>query len=171
MNCSNTNGRLNIMGPNIMNQFDLYDKIPNNGSSVYDMNTNTSNAMLGNSTESSLSIAFFSKQNIRIIQNAIRAGVYEVSNHQYMIDNQDGDSLQIIMRSIFLQSAVNQPDNIRVQIKSLNNLVVEYCVKHIYSEAQAYINYKRDVSTMYHPMDRPVQVDVDDKTLELKRWF
>lgn len=172
MNCSNTNGRLNIMGPNTMNQFDLYDKIPNNNNCSYGTNTSASNnAMLGNLTESSLSIAFFSKQNIRIIQNAIRAGVYEVSNHQYMIDNQDGDSLQIIMRSIFLQSSVNLPNNITEQIKNLNNLVIEYCVKHIYSEAQAYINYKRDVSTMYHPMDRPVQVDVDDKTLELKHWF
>ena len=75
------------------------------------------------------------------------------------------------MRSVFLQSAVNQPDNITGQIEALNNLVVEYCVKHIYSEAQAYINYKRDVSTMYHPIDRPAQVDVDDKTLELKPWF
>lgn len=165
MNCSSTNGRLDIMGPNTMNQFVLYDKIPNNDCS------NFNDALIGNSTESSLSIAFFSKGNIQIIQNAIRAGVYEVSNQQYVIDNQNCDTLKIIMRSIFLQSAVNQPNNITEQIQALNNLVVEYCVKHIYSEAQAYINYKRDVSTMYHPIDRPAQVDVDDKTLELKRWF
>lgn len=165
MNCSSTNGRLDIMGSNTMNQFALYDKIPNNDCS------NFNDALIGNSTESSLSIAFFSKGNIQIIQNAIRAGVYEVSNQQYIIDNQNCDTLKIIMRSTFLQSAVNQPNNITEQIQALNNLVVEYCVKHIYSEAQAYINYKRDVSTMYHPIDRPAQVDVDDKTLELKRWF
>ena len=75
------------------------------------------------------------------------------------------------MRSIFLQSSVNLPDNIPQQIKSLNDLVIEYCVKHIYSEARSYIIYKHDVSTMYTPIDRPVQVDVDDKTLELKPWF
>ena len=161
MNCSSTNGRLDILGPNIMNQFALYDKIPNNDCSSFN------DAMIGNSTESSLSIAFFSKGNIQIIQNAIRAGVYEVSNQQYVIDNQNCDTLKVIMRSVFLQSAVNQPDNITGQIQALNNLVVEYCVKHVYSEAQAYINYKRDVSTMYTPIDRPVQVDVDDKTLVL----
>ena len=127
--------------------------------------------MIGNSTDSSLSLAYFSKKNIQIIQNAIRAGVYEVSNQQYIIDNQNCDTLKIIMRSVFLQSSVNQPDNISKQIQALNNIVVEYCVKQLYSEAQAYINYKRDVSTMYSPMDRPAQVDVNDKTLEWKTWF
>jgi len=165
MNCSSTNGRIDILGPNKMNQFDLYDKIPKNECS------NFSDAMIGNSTDSSLSLAYFSKKNIQIIQNAIRSGVYEVSNQQYIIDNQNCDTLKIIMRSVFLQSAVNQPHNIIGQIQALNNIVVEYCVKQLYSEAQAYINYKRDVSTMYTPMDRPAQVDVDDKTLEWKTWF
>ena len=116
-------------------------------------------------------MAFFSKENIQIIQNAIKAGVYETSNHQYVIGIQNCDTLKIIMRSVFLQSSVNLPNNITSQIQALNDLVVEYCVKHIYSEAQAYINYKRDVSTMYTPIDRPAKVDVDDKTLELKPWF
>ncbi len=108
---------------------------------------------------------------MQIIQNAIRAGVYEVSNQQYVIDNQNCDTLKIIMRSIFLQSSTNLPNQITEQIQALNDLVVLYCVKHIYSEAQAYINYKRDVSTMYTPIDRPTQPDFNNKTLELKRWF
>jgi hypothetical protein len=165
MNCSSTNGRIDIMGPNTMNQFSLFDKIPTNDCS------NFHDALTGNSIDSTLSLAYFSKQNIQIVQNAIKAGVYETSNHQYVIGSQNCDTLKIIMRSVFLQSSVNQPDNITTQIQALNDLVVEYCVKHIYSEAQAYINYKRDVSTMYHPIDRPAKVDVDDKTLELKPWF
>ena len=75
------------------------------------------------------------------------------------------------MRSIFLQSSVNQPNNITEQIQKLNDLVISYCAKQIYSEAQAYINYKRDVSTMYQPIDRPTQPDYNNKTLELKKWF
>jgi len=165
MNCSSTNGRVNINGPN-MNQFQLYDKIPTNTEC-----TTFHDAMIGNFTESNLSRAYFSAANIQIIQNGIRAGVYRISNNQYIIDNQNCDTLKVIMRSIFLQSSVNLPDNIPQQIKSLNDLVIEYCVKHIYSEARSYIIYKHDVSTMYTPIDRPVQVDVDDKTLELKPWF
>ena len=127
--------------------------------------------MTGNFQDSALSIAFFSKDNIQIIQNAIRAGVYEVSNKQYIIDNQNCDTLKVIMRSVFLQSSTNLPTQITQQIQSLNDLVVTYCVKQIYGEAQGYINYKRDVSTMYTPIDRPVQPDYNNKTLELKPWF
>lgn len=165
MNCNSTNGRIDIMGPNI-NQFSLFDKIPlnNEASSFQD-------AMTGNFQDSTLSKAYFSKGNMQIIQNAIRAGVYEVSNQQYIIDNQNTDTLKIIMRSVFLQSSTNLPNNITQQIESLNDLVVKYCIKQIYSEAQSYINYKRDVSTMYKPIDRPTQPDYNNKTLELKPWF
>lgn len=165
MNCSSTNGRINILGPT-MNQFSLFDKIPVNSecSTFHD-------AMIGNFQDSTLSIAYFSKDNMQIIQNAIRAGVYEVSNQQYIIDNQNCDTLKIIMRSVFLQSSTNLPNQITQQLQALNDLVVEYCVKQAYSEAQAYINYKRDASTMYNPIDRPTQPDFNNKTLELKHWF
>lgn len=164
MNCSSTNGRVNIIGPN-RNQFSLFDKIPTNECSTFH------DAMTGNFQDSTLSLAFFSKENIQIIQNAIRAGVYEVSNQQYIIDNQNCDNLKIIMRSVFLQNSVNLPDHITKQIQELNGLVVKYCVREIYSEAQGYINYKRDASTMYNPIDRPVQPDFNNKTLELKHFF
>ncbi len=97
--------------------------------------------------------------------------VYMVSNQQYIIDNQNTDTLKIIMRSVFLQSSTNLPNNITQQIEALNDLVIKYCIKQIYSEAQSYINYKRDVSTMYKPIDRPTQPDYNNKTLELKPWF
>jgi|TARA_B110000967_G_C18779642_1_gene507573 hypothetical protein len=164
MNCSSTNGRVNIIGPN-RNQFSLFDKIPTNECSTFH------DAMTGNFQDSTLSLAFFSKENMQIIQNAIRAGVYEVSNQQYIIDNQNCDNLKIIMRSVFLQNSVNLPDRIAEQIQELNGLVVKYCVREIYSEAQGYINYKRDASTMYNPIDRPVQPDFNNKTLELKHFF
>ena len=163
MNCQSTNGRLNITGPNV-DQFKLYDKIPTKSTTFHD-------AMTGNFTESNLSRAFFCSRNIDIIQNGIRATVYRMSNEQYLISKQNVDTIKVIMRSIFLQSSMNIPDNITQQIQDLNNLVIDYCAKQIYSEAIGYVNYKRDVSNMYTPIDRPVQVDVDDKTLELKPWF
>ncbi len=72
MNCNSTNGRIDIMGRNI-NQFSLFDKIPlnNEASSFHD-------AMTGNFQDSTLSNAYFSKENMQIIQNAIRAGVYGI---------------------------------------------------------------------------------------------
>ena len=48
--------------------------------------------------------------NMEIIQNAIRAGVYDLSKKEYVVDKQDTDTLNIIMRSIYLQNSKNQPN-------------------------------------------------------------
>jgi hypothetical protein len=165
MNCNSTNGRIDIMNLQNLNQFSLYDKIP------VDKPTSFTDALEGNFIPSNLSRAFFSGQNITIIQNGIRAGVYEKSKNQYIIGNQDLDVIKIIMRSVYLQNSTNNPDRITEQIQKLNGIVITYCVNHAYSEAQGYIQYKRDVSNMYVPIAHPINVTADDKVLELKPWF
>ena len=107
------NGRVDIKSPNTSALFQMYDKIPANQCVTF------RNATEGLWTSNSLSQAFFSQQNIQIIQNGIRAGVYQRSNGQYVIGPQDCDSLKIIMRSVFLQYAANQPTNINLQIAEL----------------------------------------------------
>ena len=68
---------------------------------------------------------FFSAENIQIIQNSIKAGVYHSSNGQHVIGNQDEDTLKIIMRSIFLQLSANLQTNIMEQVNELNKLVLD----------------------------------------------
>ena len=159
------NGRVNIKTPNTSALFQMYDKIPANQCVTY------RNATEGLWNETSLSQAYFSEQNIQIIQNGIRAGVYQRSNGQYLIGPQDCDSLKIIMRSVFLQHAANQPNNIPQQIAELNKIVLNYCIQQIYSEAQGYMKYVDDVSTLVVPISHPVQATSTDKTLEFKGWF
>lgn len=53
---------------------------------------------------------------MRIIQNGIQAEVNRKSNGQYVISDQDGDTLKIIMRSFFLQNAANQIRNVAQQV-------------------------------------------------------
>jgi hypothetical protein len=165
MNCTSTNGRIDILGPT-MDQFALYDKITldNQCSTFY-------GAMTGNFTDSPLSNAFFSKENLQIIQNAIRAGVYKKSNKQYIIGPQNCDTLKIIMRSTFLQSSVNRPNDITGQISELNDLVIDYCVPQLLSDATGYVTYRKDVSTMYTPIDKPIPEFVKNPTLEPKFGF
>jgi hypothetical protein len=159
------NGRVNIKTPNTSALFQMYDKIPANQCVTY------RNATEGLWNETSLSQAYFSQQNIQIIQNGIRAGVYERSNGQYLIGPQDCDSLKIIMRSVFLQHAANQPNNIPQQIAELNKIVLNYCIQQVYSEAQGYMKYVDDVSTLVVPIAHPVQATSSDRTLEFKGWF
>ena len=160
-----TNGRVDIKTPNTSTLFQMYDKIPANQCVTF------RNATEGLWSSSSLSNAFFSQQNIQIIQNAIRAGVYNRSNGQYTIGPQDCDSLKIVMRSVFLQNSANQPNNITQQIAQLNKIVLEYCIQQVYSEAQGYMKYINDASTLVVPISHPVMANDNDRQLELKPWF
>ena len=159
------NGRVDIKSPNTSTLFQMYDKIPANQCVTF------RNPTEGLWTSDSLSNAFFSQQNIQIIQNGIRAGVYHRSNGQYVIGPQDCDSLKIVMRSVFLQYSANQPNNITQQIAQLNKIVLEYCIQQVYSEAQGYMKYINDASTLVVPISHPVMANDNDRQLELKPWF
>jgi hypothetical protein len=159
------NGRVDIKSPNTSTLFQMYDKIPANQCVTF------RNATEGLWTSDSLSNAFFSQQNIQIIQNGIRAGIYHKSNGQYVIGPQDCDSLKIVMRSVFLQYSANQPNNITQQISQLNKIVLDYCIQQVYSEAQGYMKYINDASTLVVPISHPVMANENDRQLELKPWF
>ena len=159
------NGREDIKTPNTSALFQMYDKIPAHQCSTF------RNPTEGLWDETILSKVFFSQENIQIIQNGIRAGVYQRSNNQYIIGPQDCDSLKIIMRSIFLQHAANQSNNITSQVEELNKIVLDYCIQQVYSEAQGYMKYVDDVSTLVVPIAHPVQATNTDKLLEFKGWF
>jgi len=75
------------------------------------------------------------------------------------------------MRSVFLQYSANQPYNIPEQINQLNKIVFDYCIQQVYSEAQGYIKYINDASTLVVPISHPVMADNNDRQLELKSWF
>jgi hypothetical protein len=159
------NGRINIKSPNTSTLFQMYDKIPANQCVTF------RNATEGLWNETPLSRAFFSQENIQIIQNGIRAGVYNRSNGQYIVGPQDCDSIKIIMRSVFLQYSANQPFNIPQQIEELNKIVLNYCIQQVYSEAQGYMKYIDDASTLVIPIAHPVQASNTDRQLEFKSWF
>jgi len=159
------NGRVNIKSPNTSALFQMYDKIPANQCVTF------RNATEGLWNETPLSQVFFSRENIQIIQNGIRAGVYSRSNGQYVIGPQDCDSIKIVMRSVFLQYSANKPSNISQQIEELNKIVLNYCIQQVYSEAQGYMKYVDDISTLVVPIAHPVQASNTDRQLEFKGWF
>jgi hypothetical protein len=162
-----TNGRINILTcnpPNSFDRFQMYDKIPVNQCTTF---RNPTEGLWNNT---SLSDTFFSYKNICYIQSAIREGVYNKSNGQFVISNQDEDTLKIIMRSIYLQHAANQPTHITQQIQQLNKIVLDYCIPQVYSEARGYKKYLVDVSTMYTPIPPPILANNNDKQLILHNW-
>jgi hypothetical protein len=159
------NGRVDIKTPNTSKLFQMYDKIPANQCSTF------RNPTEGLWDETLLSKTFFSYKNINIIQNGIRAGVYKRSNGQYVIGPQDCDALKIIMRSIFLQYSANKKGFIPEQVNALNQMVLNYCIQQVYGEAQGYMKYLDDASTLVVPIAPPVCANNFSRELEFKTWF
>lgn len=170
LNETYSNGRIDVVkrtqGPDISNLFSMYDKIPANQCTTY------REPLIGQWDETPLSKTYFSKENIQIIQNGIRAGVYRKSNEQYVVDPVNCDALKVIMRSVFLQHAANQPTNISKQIYQLNQMVIDYCVFNVYSEAQGYLKYLQDINTLAVPLATPVVERQKDKNnYRMPSWF
>jgi hypothetical protein len=159
------NGRVDIKTPNTSALFELYDKIPANQCVTF------RNPTEGLWTKNSLSDAFFSLQNIQVLQHGIITGVYQRSNGQYKIGQQDCDTLKVIMRSIFLQYSANKPNDIQEQVDQLNKMVLDYCIQQVYSDAQGYMQYINDVSTLVVPIAHPVMTSQNDRQLDFKSWF
>jgi len=113
----------------------------------------------GNWEKTTLSVAFFSPDNIKNIQNSIRKGVYDRSgSKKYIIDDQSVDELKIIMRGMYYQYARNLETNVKEQIEDLNNKVVNYSAPHILSAVDHYHYYINDISHLPVPMQQPQNI-------------
>ena len=161
------NGRIRLVEqPNTQTLFTMYDKIPANQPAGFRESAD------GLWTETVLSKLFFSPQNVQIIQNGIRAGVHRMSGGKYVVGQQNTDSLTIVMRSIFLQNALNLPTNITGQIDNLNKMVLTFCIERVHGEAKGYMTYLQDVSSIALPPEPPVMDNKEVKrTYRMNDWF
>jgi hypothetical protein len=167
INITNYNGRVNILEPESPDAvFKMQERLAvKNKASEY------REALVGTWENNALSDVFFSAANIQIIQNGLRAGVYEMSDNKFIIAPQNIDTLKVIMRSIYLQYAEHYPDKITQQVERLNKLVLDYAIPTVYNEAVGYMKYRIDQSTLVTPLAIPQHHDRVYKQLELKNWF
>lgn len=160
------NGRVNILddsNPDL--RFQMAEKIAiNNKASEY------RDPLVGIHEDTLLSQVYFSEGNVQIIQNGLRAGVYEKSNNKIVIPPQSIENLKIIMRSIYLQYAEHSSETVTSQVEKLNSYVLDYAVNSVYNEAIGYMNYVRDQSTLVVPLERPEQ-SREFRNLEFKTFF
>jgi len=160
------NGRVNIIEPeNPDARFQMFERIAAKN------NTTEYRGALSNVWEENLlAQVYFSAENIQIIQNGLRAGVYKMSQNKFVIAPQNIDTLKIIMRSIYLQYAEHDPKRVTEQVERLNSLVLDYAVPTVHGEAVGYMKYMQDQSSLVVPLDVPRHHDRQYKQLELKPW-
>ena len=102
----NSNGRVDIIQPPNSLQFDLQDKIITKTTPYID-------AVQGIYYNTVLSDAYFSAENVQIIQNGIRAGVNKKSKGKYIIKEQDVDTIKIITGQSLINDIITMaPTNI-----------------------------------------------------------
>jgi hypothetical protein len=165
------NGRVNIISqpdPNVTFKMQERISLKNKPTSYY-------TALSGNEWEDNLlARTFFSAENVQILQNGLRAGVYNMSKtagNEIIVPPQNVEQLSVIMRSIYFQYTENLSTDIRGQISRLNNIVLADIVPRVYGEAMGYLKYLQDQSSLVVPLEKPLHHDRNYKQLELKPWF
>lgn len=106
---------------------------------------------------------FFSKKNIKIIQQKIKDKIKEKTNGKIILTvDQDELDLNIIMNKIYYK-ALEQNIN---SIDKLNNIVVKSIVPEMIINIKQSLNYKETIDKNTKPLPRPINVNrVSKKTL------
>lgn len=110
-----------------------------------------------------LNEAFFSAENVDMIQQSIQQTVRRMVNAD--IDRQSDVDLKLVMRSYYLQYAGET-------LEQLNERVIAFSSNRIAVEVEAYRFYRKDIMDFPAPIARPVQTNVyGTRTGELKSFF
>lgn len=140
------------------------------------MNKNIINNMeglKGIQTDTPLARAFFSPRNIATIQSTIRYQVWIQSQKQHVIGNQNEHEIKVVMRSIYLQNAKHLPYDYAGQVRALNKLVYEFCVKGIIVQLKQYVAYSQHISENHsrHIIDHSLNTSIrGSRQLEMNPW-
>lgn len=133
---------------------------------------NFQTANKGNQEATCISDLYFSKTNVDALHEGIRYRIYTESNGKFVIGRQSDQELMIVMRSIYLQFAKHQPDNVVEQVRDLNQRVLEWTVPEILSNLKQFDVYKRDASTLPIPMAYGEKKTMKgSKQLQMKPFF
>jgi hypothetical protein len=163
---SRPNGRIDILSK--MPTFDI-QKTQSQQVSNKDYNRE---AIAGRLTTNPVSELFFSEININALHDGIRYKIFNETNGKYIISKQNDQELKAVMRSIYFQHSVNQPDNCIGQVRILNTYVLNWCVSEVLSNLLQYQQYRIDSSTLPIPLERsPLMSNAGTKTLEIKSFM
>ena len=102
--------------------------------------------------------AFFSKQNIDLIQKQLVMSVYCKSKKRYLIPFQCEKALMVIMKFVYGGCCRYLPTNIPKQIVELNTRVVEEIVYNIISSLDQFVYFVHDRNTDQQVMKHPVNM-------------
>ena len=127
--------------------------------------------MIGIISKSLLYMTYFSMENIRILQNGLRAGVYSLSKEKYVFPIESTYvNLQLIMKSIISRFGNYSTADIKKEIEMLNEKVLDYCIPFVYKAALSYEIFLEDQIRLILPLEHSIRSDRDYKQLHNRTW-
>ena len=103
--------------------------------------------------------AFFSAENMDIIQNIIIKNVFYESGQTLRINKIKSETLLQVMNNIWTNFCRFLPYDLKEQIRDLDKKVSEYLVPLLLKESQFYFNYLRDSDRTNLPqLERPIMI-------------
>lgn len=114
---------------------------------------------------SPLEDAFFSDDNISLINKQLILAVYKKTNGQVKIAEQAREKLIIVMRYVYLEYAKHLPHNITDQIRDLNCQVVGQILPDVITNINQHINYLIEIQNPRKLIPLPVNVNKNNKNL------
>ena len=115
-----------------------------------------------------ISHAFFSNENLNIIQNGLRAEVFDRSKGQYVISEQDPTIIRSIMRATFDQNVRSPSTDIPSKIQELNTIVIKYCANITFDNARNYMRYRETEGKVVTPMSLPVMASTRNSVVQIR---
>ena len=123
-------------------------------------------------TSTSLNQAFFSEENMQLLQDELRYRVWLKSGKQHVIDPQRPDELKTIMRSYYLQYAGNVPGREKEELEGLNERVLAFCVDDVLGSINMFLHNRKEVLDFPEPISNPSNFNVKGtKGAEFKTFF
>jgi len=98
--------------------------------------------------------AFFSEENMNVIQRGIQHAVQQVLN--VTIQPQNPADLFAIMSSVYSVNNYNPYGNIQQQVQTMNRITVTKCAEQVVSGIRSYQMYLKDISSQPVPPGLPI---------------
>lgn len=115
--------------------------------------------------------AYYSLENMDIIQNMIIKEVYYKSGEKLRINKIKSETLIQCMNHMWTNYCRFLPYNYKEQIRSLNHQVANYLVPLLLKESVFYFNYLRDANrSNLTPLERPIMI-VKDRKQQLPSFY
>lgn len=111
-----------------------------------------------------LSEAFFSTNNVDLLQKLIKQRIYKLSNGELILAvNQKPEMLYVVMRALFLQT--KKTGYSKIDLQKCNEAVLNEVVPKMMTEIKQNVEYLKDIDRPFTTIDRPCYTSSNRQTL------